>query len=185
MLHSAGSSQISSNLDGKHAKYVRIVSVRLSIVLCAENCCVTESENCVTCSCLLFHYQHRRDPEAAGKEGEENDKRCCLARLASEGDVRKFIEKYNGLRWIQLSHTGEDVELPDKCAVRAARDGDFGNHSFKTKAVEGGEVDTIYMTKSQRRAKARQNSNKILGFLAELCPPQGLPQGNVGTPTKT
>eukprot|EP00961_Rhodomonas_salina_P007901 107450-Rhodomonas_salina.1 len=89
--------------------------------------------------CLLFHYQHRRDPEAAGKEGEENDKRCCLARLASEGDVRKFIEKYNGLRWIQLSHTGEDVELPDKCAVRAARDGDFGNHSFKTKAVEGGE----------------------------------------------
>lgn len=124
-----------------------------------------------------FHYQHREDQTNPSR-------RCCIVQLW-QNDTAAFIGRYDGQRWVRTGR--EEVELAAMCKVRKAASQDICTEG-STPDVGSSPADTalFYQTRKQKREAVGKGMVKKRGTVLprDLLPPPGLPQGNVGTPSK-
>jgi hypothetical protein len=136
---------------------------------------------------VCFHYQHREDTSQK-TAGEGPKTRCCLVKMRSQQDAILFIKRYDGVRWLHTVRVGGELELSSACMLRLARTEDLCPTTTPRHANTDGEQPEApaYQTRKQKRANARKGLLQTRETLVpkDLLPPPGLPQGNVGTPSK-
>ncbi|XP_069080167.1 G patch domain-containing protein 3 [Pleurodeles waltl] len=114
-----------------------------------------------------FHYRHR-------PHGGTGGGRCCLVSVRA-GQATAFLRMYSGRPW---TGPGGSVIPGPRCAIRRVQAPPSCADSSKFP----------YKTKKQLHCKEAESevfTQLDLRRLPELNPPALMPQGNVGTPTKT
>ncbi|XP_071496891.1 G patch domain-containing protein 3-like [Diadema antillarum] len=115
--------------------------------------------------------KHGTPPEASGKEQKAPAPRtfCCIVQL-SDGNMNRFIRMYHKKHWIDR----KGAVMSSRCFISRIRVEDKSDEADKY--VTRGESKLI---PPEREAFSRSH----LTQLAELNPPDLMPNGNVGTPT--
>ncbi|XP_064460164.1 G patch domain-containing protein 3-like [Ornithodoros turicata] len=137
------------------------------------------SEFIETCGFDCCHFRHRPEvqkvstaPESTGCDNAATRKvtTCCIARVLDDR-VDAFLRTYDKKHWV-----GRDGQtLPTKCFIKRAR------------VKPDGLAKTQYRTRKEIKASNKDHgafTESDLKNLIEMHPPQAMPNGNVGTPTK-
>jgi hypothetical protein len=133
----------------------------------------------------VFHYAHRPCGGADGSSApDRKPARCCLVKVRrSDGDA--LIARYSGQRWRRSTAAGDEVELAERCCVSRAQAAPPAAEVAATS--KEGAAGEPYLTRKQKRLERRKGVVQTRGtvVLKDLLPPPALPQGNVGTPSRT